>query len=346
MAESGRKSQLEMGGFALFAVGLVILCVSLMGFGGGIRSVCILLLILLSAGAVGGLLGFLFGIPRVLVQGQAGNRQDNPDGKTAPGDGRRLASNTNLERISDWLTTMLVGVGLSQVTKVSGYLMGFGEFLKTMPGALPCKAGPCDEMGQFIPTLGPMILVVGIISGFIAFYIYTRLTLVVEFNYIEQTLSGDARTEVKNLAVQLSQASENPNVKGLVSGVAPTVDEALNIMLQALYVKDGGYQKVIDLSAYLANSPATKRAEYWYYLAAAFGQKYTALKKQKDVKDKDVQLDSTFDNAMDCAARAVEIDPIFRERLWDISTPGAFDDDLAPFRDEPRFQRITGHLGR
>src|SRR6266508_6277591 len=54
----------------------------------------------------GGLLGFLFGIPRSLA-----GPEGSVDGAAAGGAYR---PNTNLEQISDWLTKILVGVGLVQ----------------------------------------------------------------------------------------------------------------------------------------------------------------------------------------------------------------------------------------
>ena len=40
-----------------------------------------------------------------------------------------LNSNTNLERISDWLTTMLVGATLVQLYKINDLLVAFRDFL-------------------------------------------------------------------------------------------------------------------------------------------------------------------------------------------------------------------------
>lgn len=59
-----------------------------------------------AAGAVGGFLGFLFGIPR--ADGDvAGNISQ-----------RRYRPNTNLEQVSDWLTKILIGVGLAHFGNV------------------------------------------------------------------------------------------------------------------------------------------------------------------------------------------------------------------------------------
>ena len=55
-----------------------------------------------AATAVGAFLGFLFGIPRTLQ----GNTTPGPD------EIADYRPNTNLEQISDWLTKILVGVGL------------------------------------------------------------------------------------------------------------------------------------------------------------------------------------------------------------------------------------------
>jgi hypothetical protein len=82
-----------------------------------VHSGSVLAVALLVAGAAflgGALLGFLFGIPRSLAV------EATPAGTTAePVEaGQRAAlyrSNTNLEQISDWLTKILVGVGLVEL---------------------------------------------------------------------------------------------------------------------------------------------------------------------------------------------------------------------------------------
>ena len=66
-------------------------------------------LILLTSASVGAAFGFLFALPRILT------KDDAPKATAASGDTtttqalrkRLLGSNTNLERVSDWLTTMI-----------------------------------------------------------------------------------------------------------------------------------------------------------------------------------------------------------------------------------------------
>jgi hypothetical protein len=68
---------------------------------------------LMLAGAallVGGTLGFLFGVPRTLTGERLPDATLNGARAAAPGYG----ANTNLEQISDWLTKILVGIGVAQ----------------------------------------------------------------------------------------------------------------------------------------------------------------------------------------------------------------------------------------
>jgi hypothetical protein len=68
----------------------------------------------------GGALGFIFGIPKVLQQGP----QKQPDeSKTVASNSNQAANyrqevNTNLTEISDWLTKMIVGVGLVNLKEI------------------------------------------------------------------------------------------------------------------------------------------------------------------------------------------------------------------------------------
>jgi len=112
----------------------------------------------------GALLGFLFGIPRALQRSDAPATPEERK-ETA----RREAQygvNTNLEQISDWLTKILVGVGLTQI----GNLWGAAETTaKTFAPAL--GGGP----GGTALTIG--ILFYFPIAGFLFGYLWTRLFL-------------------------------------------------------------------------------------------------------------------------------------------------------------------------
>ena len=64
--------------------------------------------------AVGGLLGLLFGAPSV---SGAANQSVGTAGGAAP-QGSGVRPNTSLERIADWLTTMIVGLGLVNLSVI------------------------------------------------------------------------------------------------------------------------------------------------------------------------------------------------------------------------------------
>src|SRR5690348_6489679 len=72
---------------------------------------------------IGGLLGFVFGIPRTLQDIHAELKTLDQDVSQIGRDhGIDYRANTNLEQISDWLTKILVGVGLTQVTVIPSKL--------------------------------------------------------------------------------------------------------------------------------------------------------------------------------------------------------------------------------
>lgn len=328
---------------------------------GWIGAVGICGLIFLSAGTVGALLGFIFSVPRVISdsRGQADVR----------GAGARvLDTNTNLERISDWLSTMLVGVGLSQLTNLNPLLLQFRIFLAENATVYIDQGQPSAGV---IPAVGPFVLILGAASGFLFMYLMTRLVLVGFFKESEDILSGVAVAAIRVAVAQakvgaddtgttggervidankdgLAHAVENGSTVGqdLSSATAATFqhlstaktlrnDDALEVMFELLY-EPGGYQRVIQMSGELSRTAITKRADYWFYLAAAFGQQmhHTAEGSEDRM--------SARDNAIDAARRAVHTDKSFRARLWAISNPNSTDNDLALLRDDSDFRQLAG----
>ena len=187
-----------------------------------------------------------------------------------------------------------------------------------------------------------MLLILGVMFGFLSLYLYTRLSLAMLFNRVEADLSHQlprsAGAEVKRVALDFGAASENPALKALTTTRDPSIDDALNLMFTLLY-QPNGYQTVIDLGGKLSPTAIATRPEYWFYLAAAFGQKHHALKLAEADQP---ELDSARENAMDCARRAVGIDPLFKSRLYNLAQFGGSDDDLADFSEDPEFLRIVG----
>jgi hypothetical protein len=104
-----------------------------------------------SAFFMGGLVGFLFGVPRT-VQGPAPSS-----------DAIQYQGNTNLEQISDWLTKIIVGVGLVQVGRL---IPALGKFAESMKAPLGGQA----SSGAF----GLGVAITSTLLGFLYFYLWSR----------------------------------------------------------------------------------------------------------------------------------------------------------------------------
>lgn len=115
--------------------------------------------------AVGLFVGFLFGIPR------PNDQSDSTIKPLVPGTSKiTYKRNSNLVEISDWLTKMIVGVGLFELSKIPGKLRSLGEYMAYAFGA--------DAV--------PSALVIAIICyftifGFLLGYLWATIYLLKEF---------------------------------------------------------------------------------------------------------------------------------------------------------------------
>lgn len=115
-----------------------------------------------AAFSAGALPGFLFGIPRTLAA-ESPIPSDKVSGSSAQNQLSHLP-NTNLEQISDWLTKILVGVGLVQLGQIGSGLQELADGLA--PG-----------LGQHGKPVAVALLVSFAIAGFLSAYLFTRLRL-------------------------------------------------------------------------------------------------------------------------------------------------------------------------
>jgi CheY-like chemotaxis protein len=116
--------------------------------------------------AVGGIAGFIFGVPRSIQELPA---SQPAEGEVAPGAPSQAYSlgfvgNTSLEQISDWLTKIIVGVGLTQLANIPSGLTAIGEFLAPSLGGLESSV-----------AFGAILVVYYGIGGFFVSYLWTRL---------------------------------------------------------------------------------------------------------------------------------------------------------------------------
>lgn len=128
-------------------------------------------LLSVSCTIAGFLVGFLFGIPRVLQFKQdLPQGQDSSQPKTSNSGSRNYQQivNTNLEQISDWLTKIIVGLGLVHLRSLPGYIHEIGKYLSA--GVL--KNGNNQEVQTMIDALLVYFPIVGFLSGYLITRVY------------------------------------------------------------------------------------------------------------------------------------------------------------------------------
>ncbi len=131
------------------------------------------LLIAGAAATSGGLLGFIFGIPR--------------SGSAAPGTGKdgkeggNYRPNTNLEQISDWLTKILVGAGLTQLTTLPGRLQTLFEYAAQ-------QMNGCGDCTSSVYT--GSVITFFFIGGFLYGFLWARLHLAKEMKRADDDLAA------------------------------------------------------------------------------------------------------------------------------------------------------------
>ena len=182
---------------ALIAVGLTILpSIALQSLG-------ILIATMVTGCAGGAAVGFLFGIPRVLsgagtssavvaapvtVPASASGGDDAPGGAVPQQTGHQLlASNSNLEQASDWLTKIILGVGLTQFYEINNALFRFEALIQSHVAS--------DN--QLTPVVAAIIMVFSVIGGFMTMYLETRLVLSRIFNSVEQDLQLQLQLQLR-----------------------------------------------------------------------------------------------------------------------------------------------------
>jgi len=189
MADQGSVRSIGMTIIGGGAVGVVVLGTFALAVpDGSSRPAVFSVLVMLAAAtaAAGGLVGFLFGIPRSMQE----PRPATGAGSAAADERGGYQANTNLEQISDWLTKILVGVGLIQLGKIGGLIGGLVDDVANGIG------------GRAVDRL--MVgatLVLFTIFGFLASYLLTRLLLQRAFTVADMSaVAAVARREVDRQA--------------------------------------------------------------------------------------------------------------------------------------------------
>ena len=160
---------------AFGVAGLLAIGIWAWGVGHGAAGVNVAALVgadLLVAGAAasaGALLGFVFGIPRTLdpaSRAAVATAASQRGADAAPN--ALMATNTNLERISDWLTTLLIGATLVQIKDIAAWVGGLGKTL--------FQGGQATN-----DAVIPIIVIYFFALAFLGVYLITRLYLTSAF---------------------------------------------------------------------------------------------------------------------------------------------------------------------
>jgi hypothetical protein len=309
------------------------------GFKDGLAILSHALLLSLAFGSLGGLIGFLFGIPRQMRDSDKGpaGTSNGKEVESAQIGGRQEA--TNLEQVSDWLTKIILGAGLTQLIKLPGQLKALGEYF---------KSGFRDS--SLLPV---MIVMNSLVFGFFAGYLLTQL-------FLAQALKK-AQDALRSVAAVLDTAGSLEQM-GKFGAATATLEAALATMrpetpiqtkktlferltYTSLYESPPeGFQKTIRYAErYIAEQPQNPSALIWSNLAAALGQKYKYDSGHEPTKE---GLLETRRRALEAISKSIEIEPqmkAFLRTLWnpnDSTKVPSEEDDLEVFYEDPDFKKL------
>ena len=157
----------------------------------------------------GGLMGFLFGIPRIMQ-----NHKDETS------NGASIAHNDNLVEVSDWLTKIIVGVSLTQINSIPSALKSFGEYIR-------------DNSPTIGLTVNSSISVIiyFAITGFAASYLWTRLY----FTKLLANTNKDLNQLLlhKEQEIQIKDQALETKLKEI-----ETKDKELNVMAETIKLNE------------------------------------------------------------------------------------------------------------
>jgi hypothetical protein len=154
-----------------------------------------------AASLLGALVGFLFGLPRT-------REPTATPGQSEIG----MTTNTNLEEISDWLTKILVGLGLVQL----------GAFARNLGDAADSVARGLGG-GDAAETFAVGLIVYSLVDGFLLGYLWTRI--VVSYRLREAQEAMTARGALLSLPPPMPPPAAPPAPPGVTPPPPPPPPE-------------------------------------------------------------------------------------------------------------------------
>jgi hypothetical protein len=170
----------------------------------------------------GGVVGFLFGVPRALRRQEADRAANNTASSASSGSAAGRAAeadrvdssnrvNTNLEEISDWLTKIIVGIGLTQLMNLPKYIQDLTYF------ATPACTPNCVYF-----STGTAFTIMALFSstGFLLGYLLTRLFLQRPF-----AIAGDVDRKLAGALRAAEKEADRPTARGAAETARQTAVE-------------------------------------------------------------------------------------------------------------------------
>ncbi|MET3584888.1 hypothetical protein ABID21_000989 [Pseudorhizobium tarimense] len=185
-------------------------------------------------------------------------------------------------------------------------------------------------------------MVVGLVSGFVFLYLYTRLFLSPLFLHVEKLMSdvGDEENlidtgEIKEIAERLAEKSGSSFMRKTAETDRLTFEQTMQVLSALLYEKDG-YKQVLEIGEKLKDTHASEMGSYWFLMAAANGQRFSSLLEAGTEQEKSTARQAV----LDASRRAVMLDPQYRTYLAELTRERGKDDDLKAFSGDKEFLRI------
>lgn len=290
--------------------------------------------------AVGWVVGFLFGIPRSRADEAQAPATAPAAGTPAPAAGAPppavapaaprararsgLRTNTNLQDVSDWLTKLLLGAGLTQLNSIPGALGRFGHNAATAllgPTADPALRYPISVFVQATVVYFAAV-------GFLAGYLVTRLFLAGAFSDADRQLDelkDELETEKKKVE------TEQKKVEG-----AEASNERLRSLVEAPSApSDARAATELDRTA-----PAER-------LAALVREYNTIRKTQASGPERTREMTRVFRQMMEAARESPDFDVIQRlddrDRGWRLAAYAAVHANPRPEHLEPLVRSLIRH---
>jgi uncharacterized membrane-anchored protein YhcB (DUF1043 family) len=272
---------------------LVMTLVLLILYGWSVASTTLLLIELLVGVAsmtLGCFLGFLFGIPRTIIS------SETEDGNNAATRTMSYRPNTNLEQISDWLTKILIGIGLVELGDISETLTSISRAVTASVEGAPSGAGVATQI----------VIVIFLVFGFVVGFLWTRIY----YGPLQTITDINLQDKLREIRTELSEQKERAEVnesitKKIAAGTLVTATPSLT-----------SEEKVPELEAVTSESLPLNVQEKleafrnaprkWDSDPAA--EYFPGFSSQANGRKLSARIDAKMENALVIALRAERID--------------------------------------